>query len=155
MGSALAPLPSPRSKSREAIVATFIAILYAWIRGAQIIHFHAIGPAWLCPLARILGLHVIVTHHGADYERAKWGAFAKLTLRLGERSALIWAHRVIAVSPSLASQLTMLFPSKAYKVTYIHKGAPSLPTCDADAMAVIERLVLAPKGLIFIRKKVE
>src|SRR3546814_7362061 len=74
----LAPLPSPRSKSLEAIVATFIAILYAWIRGAQIIHIHAIGPALLCPLARILGLHVIVTHHGADYERAKWGAFAKL-----------------------------------------------------------------------------
>src|SRR3546814_710463 len=118
-GIALAPLPSPRSKSLEAIVATFIAILYAWIRGAQIIHIHAIGPALLCPLARILGLHVIVTHHGADYERAKWGAFAKLTLRLGERSALIWAHRVIAVSPSLASQLTMLFPSQGYKVTYI------------------------------------
>src|SRR3546814_3684251 len=40
-GIALAPLPSPRSKSLEAIVATFIAILYAWIRGAQIIHIHA------------------------------------------------------------------------------------------------------------------
>src|SRR3546814_2786943 len=66
----------------------------------------------------ILGLHVIVTHHDADYERANWGAFAKLTLRLGERSALICAHRVIAVSPSLASQLTLLFPSHAYKVTY-------------------------------------
>src|SRR3546814_4884377 len=76
-GIALAPLTSLRSKSLEAIVATFIAILYAWIRGAQIIHIHAIGPALLCPLARILGLHVIVTHHGADYERAKWGAFAK------------------------------------------------------------------------------
>src|SRR3546814_11568334 len=92
------------------------------------------------------GRHVIVTHHDADYGRAKGGAFAKLTLRLGERSALIWAHRVIAVSPSLASQLTMLFPSQAYKVTYIPNGAPSLPTCDDDAMAVIERLGLAPKG---------
>src|SRR3546814_14667053 len=61
---------------------------------------------------------------------------------------MIWAHRVIAVSPSLASQLTMLFPSQAYKVTYIPNGAPSLPTCDDDAMAVIERLGLAPKGYI-------
>src|SRR3546814_6080594 len=42
----------------------------------------------------------------------------------------------------------MLFPSQAYKVTYIPNGAPSLPTCDDDAMAVIERLGLAPKGYI-------
>src|SRR3546814_5274021 len=92
MGILLAPLLAPLSNALDAVFSTFMAILYAWIRGAQIIHIHAIGPALLCPLARILGLHVIVTHHGADYERAKWGAFAKLTLRLGERSALIWAQ---------------------------------------------------------------
>src|SRR3546814_14376290 len=109
----LAPLPSPRSKSLEAIVATFIAILYAWIRGAQIIHIHAIGPALLCPLARILGLHVIVTHHGSDFERAKWGAFAKLTLLLGESSALIRAQRVNAGSPHLSSPLAYRFPTLA------------------------------------------
>src|SRR3546814_15809766 len=42
---------------------------------------------------------------------------------------------------------TTLFRS-AYKVTYMPNGAPSLPTCDYDAMAVIERLGLAPKGYI-------
>lgn len=143
-GITLEPLPSPRSKSLEAIVATFIAILFAWFRGAQIIHIHAIGPALLAPLARILGLHVVVTHHGADYQRVKWGAFARLVLRLGERSALIWAHRVIAVSPSLARELAAVFPSQAHKVAYIPNGAPHLPPSEPDPKAAVERLGLTP-----------
>lgn len=147
-GLILEPLPSPRSKSLEAIVATFIAILYAWFRRADVIHIHAIGPALLSPIARLLGLHVIVTHHGADYERAKWGAFAKFVLRLGERSALIWAHRVIAVSPSLAGNLQALFPSQAHKVVYIPNGTPRLPHSATDATAVLRELGLKPRDYV-------
>jgi glycosyltransferase involved in cell wall biosynthesis len=139
----LVPLPSPRHRSLEAIVATFIAILYAFAKRARAIHIHAIGPALLAPLARILGLKVIVTHHGADYERAKWGAFARLVLRLGERSSLIWAHRVIAVSPSIASGLKRLFPSQAHKVVYIPNGAPRLPSGTEKPEAVLDRMGLA------------
>lgn len=147
-GLSLEALPSPRSKSLEAIVATFIAILYAWFHGAHIIHIHAIGPSLLTPLARILGMKVIVTHHGADYERAKWGMFARFVLRLGERSALIWAHRVIAVSPSLAQELEQLFPSQAHKVAYIPNGAPRMPASEADPEATIKALGLDPGNYI-------
>lgn len=147
-GLTLEALPSPRSKSLEAIVATFIAILYAWFRGAHVIHIHAIGPSLLTPLARILGLKVIVTHHGADYERAKWGMFARLVLRLGERSALIWAHRVIAVSPSLARELEQLFPSQAHKVTYIPNGAPRMPAGEEEPAAIVGALDLEPGNYV-------
>lgn len=147
-GISLVPLPSPRSKSFEAIVATFIAMLYAWYKGANVLHIHAIGPALLAPFARILGLNVVVTHHGADYERAKWGPFAKFALRIGERSALIWAHRVIAVSPSLAANLKQIFPSQAHKVVYIPNGAPRLPSDGSDAHATLERLGLQSKNYV-------
>ncbi|MCF8708226.1 glycosyltransferase family 4 protein [Rhizorhapis sp. SPR117] len=147
-GIDIVPLLSPRSKSLEAIVATFIAILYAWYKGAHVLHIHAIGPALLAPFARILGLNVIVTHHGADYERAKWGAFARLALRLGERSALIWAHHVIAVSPSLAGNLKRIFPSQAHKVTYIPNGAPHLPSDGCDPKATLDGLGLQPENFI-------
>lgn len=147
-GVSLVTLPSPRSKSFEAIVATFIATLYARIKGADILHIHAIGPGLLAPLARILGLHVVVTHHGADYERAKWGRLAKLILRLGERSALIWAHQVIAVSPSLCARLKAIFPSQAHKVTYIPNGAPHLPSDGLGPQETLERFGLSAKGYI-------
>ena len=38
----------------------------------DIIHIHAIGPALVVPIAKDLGLKVIVTNHGADYNREKW-----------------------------------------------------------------------------------
>ncbi|GGB95325.1 phosphonate ABC transporter substrate-binding protein [Novosphingobium endophyticum] len=147
-GISLISLPSPRSQSLEAIVATFIATLYAWIRGTDVLHIHGIGPALLTPLARVLGLKVVVTHHGADYERAKWGLMAKLILRIGERSGLIWAHRVIAISPSLAAHLKQIFPSQAHKVTYIPNGAPQLPSSGVDAAETLAQLGLRPKGYV-------
>ncbi|KHK92861.1 glycosyltransferase family 4 protein [Novosphingobium malaysiense] len=147
-GISLVPLPSPRSRSFEAIVATFIATIYAWFQRADVLHIHGIGPALLAPLARILGFKVIVTHHGADYEREKWGRMAKLVLRIGERSGLIWAHRVIAVSPSLALHLKEIFPSQAEKVVYIPNGAPKLPSGGVDARRTLADLGLKPKGYV-------
>src|SRR3546814_13269969 len=56
-GLSLIPLPSPRSKSLEAIVATFLATLYAWLRDADVLHIHGLGAALLAPLARSFTEH--------------------------------------------------------------------------------------------------
>ena len=125
-GVAVTALPALRGASTEAIGATLIGVLYARLRGASIIHIHAIGPALVAPLARALGLQVVLTHHGADYDRAKWGRFAKLMLRAGERLGVSSAHRVIAVAPSLAERLKAEFPSRANAIRFIPNGAPAL-----------------------------
>lgn len=78
---------NPEKKSFEAIVHTFRAVLEAKKLKAEIIHIHAVGPALLTPVARLLGLKVVFTHHGPDYDRDKWGAAAKTVLRLGEMMA--------------------------------------------------------------------
>lgn len=117
----------PKSKHFETILSTLSAIFEARRRGASIVHIHAIGPALLSPLARLLGMRVIVTHHGTDYDRAKWGRVAKAVLRGGERAALSFADRVIAISPSLADTLRTSFPNKAGRIHYIPNGAPILP----------------------------
>lgn len=109
-GVEIVGIPCPRSQNLEAVVSTFLAVLSARQRGAGLIHIHAIGPGLLAPLARLLGLKVVVTHHGTDYHRAKWGLFARTALRAGEWLALSFANRVIAVSPSLAAQLRQSFP---------------------------------------------
>jgi glycosyltransferase involved in cell wall biosynthesis len=88
----------PKSRSLETIVHSFLAVLIAACRRPDIVHIHAIGPAIVVPLARLLGLHVVVTHHGADYDREKWGALGKLVLRAGETCGMRLAHQRIAVS---------------------------------------------------------
>lgn len=125
-GVRVTPLFSPRGKRLEAIVSTAIGVFYAWRRGADLVHFHAVGPALLIPLARLLGMQVVFTHHGTDYVRSKWGRFAKLTLRLGEALGTVTANAVIAVAPSLAVQLKASYPAQAQKIHYIPNGAPKL-----------------------------
>lgn len=97
-GVHLIDILAPKKKAFEAIVHTFLAVWEAKRLHADLIHIHAIGPALLIPLARLLGLKVIFTHHGSDYERAKWGKMAKMFLKLGERWGCRYANEVIAIS---------------------------------------------------------
>jgi len=90
---------APRSKGLEAILHTGLGVLYAaFVRRPDVLHIQAIGPALMVPLARLLGLRVVVTHHGPDYDRQKWGYFAKLALRLGERFGMRWSNDRIVIS---------------------------------------------------------
>lgn len=89
---------APRSKRFEAIVHTFLAVIKARMMKADVVHIHAVGPGLMVPFARFLGLRVVVTNHGPDYERQKWGRFAKLMLRLGEWAGGCFAHEVIVIS---------------------------------------------------------
>ncbi len=72
-GVKLIDVPAPKRKSLEAIVHTFRAVLRARSLKPDILHIHAIGPAIMAPLARLLGMRVVMTNHGPDYDRSKWG----------------------------------------------------------------------------------
>lgn len=97
---------APRKQGLETAVHSFIGVLLAAFRRPDVLHIHAIGPALLTPLARLFGLRVVVTTHGADYDREKWGSLAKTILRLGEIAAARFAHRCIAISPSILQHLS-------------------------------------------------
>jgi len=105
-GVRLARIWAPRMTGVEAFAHTFLGVVYAGLRRPDILHIHAIGPAFFAPLARALGLNVVVTFHSRNYEHKKWGRFARLLLRLGERAGMKFADGRIAVSEGLAKQLT-------------------------------------------------
>lgn len=94
---------TPRSRSLEAGVHSILCALYAGIKRPDILHIHAIGPALATPVARMLGLKVVVTHHGPDYDRQKWGAMGKRVLRLGEWLGMRLSNQRIAISPVIQS----------------------------------------------------
>jgi len=89
---------APKKKSFEAIVHTFSAVIKAWQIKADIIHIHAVGPGLLVPFAKLLGLKVVVTNHGPDYNRQKWGKTAKLMLQSGEYLGAKFADSIIVIS---------------------------------------------------------
>ncbi|WP_395337307.1 glycosyltransferase family 4 protein [Novosphingobium sp. BL-8H] len=136
----LAPLYAPSGNVSEALVSTTVAIVHAWRNGVDAVHIHAIGPALLAPLARLLGLSVLLTHHGADYNRAKWGHVARSMLKLGERLGMRCANRVICVSPSLAEDMRASYPAAAGKVVFIPNGVDPPEPPEEPAADVLARL---------------
>jgi glycosyltransferase involved in cell wall biosynthesis len=96
---------APKHKMFEAISHSFLSVLYAATKRPDILHIQAIGPALMTPLARLLGLKVVVTHHGPDYDRQKWHGFARFMLRLGERWGMNWAHGRIVISTVIANDV--------------------------------------------------
>jgi glycosyltransferase involved in cell wall biosynthesis len=120
-GLKLTYLWSPRTRIVETAVHTLLGVLYAAVKRPDVLHLHAVGPGLLAPVARLFGLRVVVTHHGADYEREKWGPFAKALLRAGERLGIGFAHRPIVVSPVLKEAVQARYGIGA---TLISNGVP-------------------------------
>lgn len=124
---------SPKKASLEALVHSVIATFYAASVRPQILHVHAIGPSLIVPLARLLGLRVVCTHHGKDYDREKWGKFARLSLRLGEHFQARFGNACICVSNGLAASLS----DKYHRLFAYIPNAVRMPTrpLEFDALA--------------------
>jgi glycosyltransferase involved in cell wall biosynthesis len=90
-----------RNTYLEALLHSLICALVAGFRRPEIVHVQGIGPALVTPLLRMFGLRVVVTHHGEDYNREKWGWAARNVLRLGETFGMRFAHKRIAISRSI------------------------------------------------------
>lgn len=153
-GVKLIDIPAPRKKSFEAIVHTFRAILKAKKEKADILHIHAIGPAILTPMARLLGMKVVMTHHGPDYDRDKWGFLAKNMLKLGECMGALFANRVIVISKTIDNILHRKYPNP--KTQLIYNGVN--PPVRAKDSEYIESLGLEPGKYIvalgrFVKEK--
>lgn len=129
-GVRLIDIKTPRKKAFEAIIHTFRAINRAKRLNVDIVHIHAIGPALLVPYARLLGMKVIFTHHGPDYERAKWGVAAKTMLKLGERMGCRFAHEVIVISDIIKTLIKEKY-GRTEHVHMIHNGVSKPETCNA------------------------
>lgn len=127
-GVKLMDIPTPRKKAFEAIVHTVRAVIAARRLGADVVHIHAIGPALVTPLARLLGMKVVFTHHGPDYDRDKWGVAAKMMLLLGEMLGCRFANRVIVISDVIRNLIASKH-GRTKGVSLIYNGVPAADKC--------------------------
>lgn len=108
-GVRLVAVACPRQKFLEAFLHTLLAVFKARALNPDIVHIHAIGPSLLVPVARLLGMKVVSTNHGPDYQRAKWNGLAKAILRLGESLGSRFSNAVVAISDPIAEHLRKAF----------------------------------------------
>jgi glycosyltransferase involved in cell wall biosynthesis len=70
-----------------------------------------------------MGLKVVVTNHGPDYDRQKWGRSAKLVLRAGEKMGGLYANEVIVISSVVANVVN----KRCNRETYLINNGVSVP----------------------------
>lgn len=88
-------------KGLAAITASFFAAISAAFGKFDIVHFHAEGPCSMIWLPKLFGKKCIATIHGLDHKRAKWGKFASLYIKLGEKCAAKFADEIIVLSKNV------------------------------------------------------
>lgn len=54
---------TPKLAAAEALLHSIFGVIYTAFKRPDVLHIHAIGPAVVTPLAKLLKLHVVVTHH--------------------------------------------------------------------------------------------
>jgi glycosyltransferase involved in cell wall biosynthesis len=95
-------LPTVGSKHLDAIVHSSLSTLDVLIRGADIVHYHAIGPGIPAVIPRLVSrARVVQTVHGLDAERAKWGGGARTVLGFGQWLSARVPDATIVVSSAL------------------------------------------------------
>lgn len=91
-------------KGLAAMTSSLSAGLRAARSSADVVHIHAEGPAAVCGLVKFISrvhghkARVIVTIHGLDWQRAKWGGFASRYIKFGERQAVRHADEIVVLS---------------------------------------------------------
>lgn len=127
-GVKLVDLYTPRKKSLEAIIHTFLAVIKAKRMKADVLHVHAIGPSIMVPMARLLGMKVVMTNHGPDYDRGKWGRLAKMVLKTGEKWGTRFSNRVIVISTVIADILRKNYGREDTDLIYNGVNTPPAST---------------------------
>ena len=141
-------VPTIKTKNLDAIVHTFIATLHAIFTGTDIIHYHGVGPSLMSWLPRLLAprIKVVSTFHCIDRKHQKWGLFARLMLKLGERFACTFPHKTIVVSKTLQSYCDNLYPNRT---EYIPNGITE-PEAVVEDDGTLERYGLKPNGYLLM-----
>ncbi len=115
-------------KGFAALTSSLAASIKAALSDADVVHIHAEGPAAMCWIPKMLGKKVVVTIHGLDWKRSKWGGFASRYIRFGERQAVKWADQIIVLSKGLQEYFMQEYGRESF---FISNGVDKLEPVEA------------------------
>ena len=94
-------IPTFQNGKLNAIVYSFLATIRALFGYYNIYHYHAEGPCVFLWIPKIFRKKIVVTIHGLDWQRSKWGGIATRVLIFGEKMAAKYADEVIVLSKNV------------------------------------------------------
>ena len=100
-GIKIITIPTINKKGIDAGIYSFFATLRALFGKYDCIHYHAEGSCAMLWIPHLFKIRTVVTIHGLDWQRSKWGGFASKYIKFGEKCAVKYADEIIVLSKSM------------------------------------------------------
>ena len=140
-GMDLVPAATVGTKHLDAIVHSMTSTAKALAVRADILHYHGIGPGLVAPVPRFLSTaRVVMTVHGLDHQRAKWGPAGRMALGTAHWMSGRVPDQIIVVSRALEEHYRSEF---GRATEYVPNGVIRWPAVPASALPAGHGLVPA------------
>jgi glycosyltransferase involved in cell wall biosynthesis len=126
-GVRIISLPGLYHGGVDALTSSAIGTIASLRSNYDIVHFHALGPSLFSWLPRFVSssTKVVVTCHGLDWQRQKWGKSSSNLILAGEKIAVRYAHGLIVVSKELRSYFRKTYNREAIYIPNAPAGYPA------------------------------
>lgn len=108
-GVKIITIPTINKKGLDALIYSFFASVRALFGKYDVLHYHAEGSCAMLWIPHLFRKRIVVTIHGLDWQRSKWGGFATKYIKFGEKLAAKYADEIIVLSKGV---------QKYFKETY-------------------------------------
>jgi glycosyltransferase involved in cell wall biosynthesis len=123
----LVVLPTINTKPMDTISYSLLASVHASFSSTSLIWYQGAGPAFFSFIPKLFGKHVYTTLHTLDWNRRKWGFFARIFLRISERIMVLCSDKLFVGTSSLKNYYKHSYHKDTVldKYPIIPKGSPS------------------------------
>jgi glycosyltransferase involved in cell wall biosynthesis len=135
--------PTIDRRGLAAMSSSVIASVMAAFSRYDLVHYHTEGPCVLCGLPKLMGKKVVVTVHGLDHMRQKWGRFASAYIMQGEKAAVRHADSIIVLSEGVRRYFRETYGRETVMIPNGIDPAEIKP-----AREITEKFGLSPRGYI-------
>ena len=97
-GARILTIPTINKKGIDALLYSFFASVRAAFGKYDVLHYHAEGSCGMLWIPHLFRKKIVVTIHGLDWQRSKWGGFATKYIKFGEKLAAKYADEIIVLS---------------------------------------------------------
>jgi glycosyltransferase involved in cell wall biosynthesis len=117
-GVKIVTLPTIRSKNLSAITHAFLCTIHVLFHRVDVVHYFITGTTLFAPLVRLMGMKTVCSVDGTDWQRRKWGRFARWYLRFSEQWAVWSCNGLIGDSPDVVRYYRNKFGAELTFSTY-------------------------------------
>jgi glycosyltransferase involved in cell wall biosynthesis len=117
-GVQLITLPTLKSKNLSTIAHALLATIHVAVHRVDVVHYFTTGTTVFAPVPRLLGMKVVCSVDGADWQRGKWGKFARWYLRVSERLATLLCDGLVSDSQEVLRYYRETYDTDSFLVTY-------------------------------------